>query len=103
MSRVRQAGLLERRPTYYLVMIAVNAALVTAGWTIFALVGDSWWQLATAGRSGSRRLGSARSGASSVSRWWRRCPGWRTSRVHPPSGRALVLAAAGRQGDCDRR
>ncbi len=48
LSRVRRAGLLERRPTYYLVMIAVNAALVTAGWTIFVLVGDSWWQLVTA-------------------------------------------------------
>ncbi|MEU7615780.1 acyl-CoA desaturase [Micromonospora rifamycinica] len=45
---MRQAGLLERRPTYYLVRIAVNAALVTAGWTIFVLVGDSWWQLVTA-------------------------------------------------------
>ncbi|MEU8372198.1 hypothetical protein AB0C22_03670 [Micromonospora sp. NPDC048894] len=30
LSRVRQAGLLERCPTYYLVMSAVNAALVTA-------------------------------------------------------------------------
>ncbi|MFF0099662.1 fatty acid desaturase family protein [Micromonospora sp. NPDC005257] len=48
LSRVRQAGLLERRPTYYLVLIAVNAVLVAEGWTIFVLAGDSWWQLVTA-------------------------------------------------------
>ncbi|MGC4886592.1 fatty acid desaturase family protein [Micromonospora sp. DT227] len=48
LSRVRRAGLLDRRPTYYLVLIAANAALVVTGWTIFVLVGDSWWQLVTA-------------------------------------------------------
>ncbi|GAA4581697.1 hypothetical protein GCM10023176_62530 [Micromonospora coerulea] len=40
--RVRQAGLLDRRPTYYTIKIAINAALVVAGWTIFVLLGDSW-------------------------------------------------------------
>jgi fatty acid desaturase len=48
LSRVRQAGLLDRRPTYYTVKIAVNAALVVAGWTVFVLLGESWWQLVTA-------------------------------------------------------
>ncbi|MCW2639284.1 MAG: fatty acid desaturase [Dactylosporangium sp.] len=49
LSRVRQAGLLDRRPTYYTVKIAINALLIVAGWTLFVLLGDSWWQLATAG------------------------------------------------------
>jgi fatty acid desaturase len=48
LSRVRQAGLLDRRPTYYTVKIAINAALVVAGWAGFVLLGDSWWQLVTA-------------------------------------------------------
>jgi fatty acid desaturase len=48
LGRVRQAGLLERRPTYYAVKIATNAALVVAGWTVFVLLGNSWWQLLTA-------------------------------------------------------
>jgi fatty acid desaturase len=48
LSRVRQAGLLDRRPAYYTMKIAINAALVVAGWAGFVLVGDSWWQLVTA-------------------------------------------------------
>jgi fatty acid desaturase len=48
LSRVRQEGLLDRRPTYYAVRITINAALVVAGWTVFVLLGDSWWQLVTA-------------------------------------------------------
>ncbi|WP_092381188.1 fatty acid desaturase family protein [Micromonospora phaseoli] len=48
LSQVRQAGLLERRPIYYGIRIALNAALVVAGWTIFVMVGESWWQLLTA-------------------------------------------------------
>jgi fatty acid desaturase len=48
LARVRQAGLLDRRPTYYTIKIVINAALVVAGWTIFVLLGDSWWQLVTA-------------------------------------------------------
>ena len=46
--RVRQAGLLERRPGRYIWMITVTAALLAAGWAAFILVGDSWWQLAVA-------------------------------------------------------
>ncbi|MGC5020938.1 fatty acid desaturase family protein [Micromonospora sp. DT47] len=48
LTRVRQAGLLDLRPTYYTIKIAINAALVVAGWTVFVLLGDSWWQLVTA-------------------------------------------------------
>jgi fatty acid desaturase len=46
--RIKQAGLLERRHAYYVVRIAVTAALFVLGWTAFAVLGDSWWQLAVA-------------------------------------------------------
>jgi fatty acid desaturase len=49
MRRVKQAGLLDRRPGYYLTKIGVTGALLAAGWTAFALLGDTWWQLVTAG------------------------------------------------------
>lgn len=48
LGRVRQAGLLERRPVYYSLRIATNLGMLVAGWTIFFLLGDSWWQLMTA-------------------------------------------------------
>jgi fatty acid desaturase len=48
LARVRAAGLLDRRPGYYAVRIAVNTVGYAAGWVAFVLVGDSWWQLATA-------------------------------------------------------
>jgi len=48
MGQIRQAGLLARRPTYYTMRIAANAVLMIAAWTVFALLGDSWWQLITA-------------------------------------------------------
>src|ERR1700754_2528929 len=48
MTRVREAGLLDRRPGYYAVKIAVTLAAMVAGWVAFALLGDSWWQLLTA-------------------------------------------------------
>ena len=48
MTKVRQAGLLDRRRTYYSVRMAINALLLIAGWTAFVLVGESWWQLVTA-------------------------------------------------------
>jgi fatty acid desaturase len=43
--RVRQAGLLDRRRRYYLIRMAVAAALFAAAWIAFALIGESWWQL----------------------------------------------------------
>ena len=46
--QVRQAGLLDRRLGYYAWKITVTAVALAAGWTAFALLGDSWWQLGTA-------------------------------------------------------
>src|SRR6266480_2301279 len=46
--QIKQAGLLERRPGYYARKIAVTAGLLAAGWAVFVVVGDSWWQLAVA-------------------------------------------------------
>ena len=48
LQHVRSAGLLQRRSRYYVWKIAVTTALLAAGWTAFALIGDSWWQLLTA-------------------------------------------------------
>jgi fatty acid desaturase len=48
LTRVRAAGLLERRPGYYAVRITITAVLFAAGWLAFVLIGDSWWQVATA-------------------------------------------------------
>jgi fatty acid desaturase len=45
---IRQHGLLDRRRRSYLVKFAVNAALLATGWAAFAVLGSSWWQLATA-------------------------------------------------------
>ena len=46
--RVRQAGLLDPRLRYYTWKIAATALALVAGWTAFAVLGDSWWQLITA-------------------------------------------------------
>ncbi len=46
--QVRRAGLLDRRPWYYARTITVTAVLFAAGWAVFVVVGDSWWQLAVA-------------------------------------------------------
>lgn len=46
--QVRQAGLLKRRPAFYATWIAVDLLLLAAGWAVFILLGNSWWQLATA-------------------------------------------------------
>jgi fatty acid desaturase len=46
--QIRETGLLDRRLRYYALKIAVTAAALVAGWTAFALVGDSWWQLGIA-------------------------------------------------------
>jgi fatty acid desaturase len=45
--RIKQAGLLRRRPAYYAAKGAATAGLLAAGWTAFLLLGDSWWQLVT--------------------------------------------------------
>jgi fatty acid desaturase len=45
---IRREGLLDRRPRYYAMKIAVVAVLMAAGWAAFFALGDSWWQLAVA-------------------------------------------------------
>src|SRR6266581_816264 len=46
--QIKEAGLLERRPGYYIWKITLTAAALAAGWTAFIVAGDSWWQLAVA-------------------------------------------------------
>ena len=46
--QVRAAGLLGRCPAYYRARIALTVGLLAVGWTVFALLGPSWWQLAIA-------------------------------------------------------
>jgi fatty acid desaturase len=46
--QVKHAGLLERRSWSYTGRITVTVALLAAGWAVFVLVGNSWWQLAVA-------------------------------------------------------
>ncbi|MFE0028334.1 fatty acid desaturase family protein [Amycolatopsis sp. NPDC059021] len=46
--RISEAGLLVRRPGYYTARIALVTVLFVAGWVAFALIGESWWQLAIA-------------------------------------------------------
>ncbi|PXY25907.1 delta fatty acid desaturase [Prauserella sp. PE36] len=45
---IKQRGLLTRRSHRYVVRFVVNALLLAGGWTAFALLGSSWWQLLTA-------------------------------------------------------
>jgi fatty acid desaturase len=45
---IKLAGLLRRRHGYYATKFAVNALLLGAGWTVFVVLGPSWWQLVTA-------------------------------------------------------
>ncbi len=46
--QVRQAGLLDRRPRYYAWKITLTATALVLGWAAFAVIGDSWWQVAVA-------------------------------------------------------
>lgn len=46
--QIKRAGLLDRRPGYYVVKIALNTVLLAAGWWAFVVVGDSWYQLGIA-------------------------------------------------------
>jgi len=45
---VKRAGLLRRRPVYYGLKIGLNLVLLAAGWTAFAVLGHSWWQMLVA-------------------------------------------------------
>ena len=46
--RINAAGLLRRRPGYYVVRLGVVAAALIGGWAAFFLIGSSWWTLAVA-------------------------------------------------------
>jgi fatty acid desaturase len=46
--QVRQEGLLERHPRYYLARIVLTVAALAGGWAALVLVGNSWWQLLVA-------------------------------------------------------
>jgi fatty acid desaturase len=45
---ITQAGLLNRRPGYYVARIGAVAAVFAGTWAVFFALGDSWWQLAVA-------------------------------------------------------
>jgi fatty acid desaturase len=45
---VKKTGLLKRRRGYYAAKIGTNLLLLAAGWTAFAALGSSWWQLLVA-------------------------------------------------------
>jgi fatty acid desaturase len=45
---VKRAGLLDRRTAWYAGRVTGTIALLAAGWAAFLLIGESWWQLATA-------------------------------------------------------
>jgi fatty acid desaturase len=45
LREVQSAGLLARRPGYYITQIAVLLGLLGAIWTVFAWLGNSWYQL----------------------------------------------------------
>ncbi|MEU1340166.1 acyl-CoA desaturase [Streptomyces sp. NPDC005827] len=46
--RITEAGLLRQRHGYYAVRLTVVIGLLATGWAAFAVLGDSWWQLAVA-------------------------------------------------------
>lgn len=46
--QIKQNGLLDRRPGYYLAKVAGTAVLCSVGIAALVLVGNSWWQLAVA-------------------------------------------------------
>lgn len=45
LRRISAAGLMERRPGYYVVRLSAVGLAFVAGWAAFVLVGDSWWTL----------------------------------------------------------
>jgi fatty acid desaturase len=44
-QRIRDAGLLRRRPGYYLARSGIAVAVLLGAGTVFVLLGDSWWQI----------------------------------------------------------
>jgi fatty acid desaturase len=47
-AEVKRAGLLDRRPGFYVGLAAVLVAGCAAGVAVLLMVGDSWWQMAVA-------------------------------------------------------
>jgi fatty acid desaturase len=47
-TEIKQAGLLDRRRGHYCARITANLLVHAGAWVAFALIGDSWWQLAVA-------------------------------------------------------
>lgn len=48
LRRISDAGLMDRRPGYYVARFGLVGVAFVAGWVVFVLVGDSWWTLAVA-------------------------------------------------------
>lgn len=48
LRRISDAGLMERRPFYYVIRLSLVGIAFVAGWVVFALIGDSWWTLTVA-------------------------------------------------------
>ncbi|PZG24441.1 delta fatty acid desaturase [Micromonospora craterilacus] len=46
--RITNAGLMRRRPAYYIFRLSVVTLMFLGGWTAFFVIGSSWWQLLTA-------------------------------------------------------
>ncbi|GAA4591217.1 fatty acid desaturase [Actinoplanes octamycinicus] len=46
--RINVAGLMRRRPGYYVLRLTLVALALIGGWTAFVLVGASWWTLVVA-------------------------------------------------------
>ena len=44
-ARIKDAGLMERRPAYYVLKFTLTLGLFAGGWVAFAFLGASWWQL----------------------------------------------------------
>ncbi len=43
--RIQAAGLLDRRPGYYVLRLSLVAGAYVAAWAAFVALGDSWWNL----------------------------------------------------------
>ena len=46
--RIREAGLMARRPAHFAIKATLTLAAFVAGWVALSVVGDSWWVLAIA-------------------------------------------------------
>jgi len=51
-TRIKAAGLLERRPAYYVAKFVLTLGAFAGAWVAFVFLGASWWQLLIAGALG---------------------------------------------------